>query len=675
MSVRVTGVCLLPPGDGGGGGGVVQAPVVRPAVAIVAPQRSNSLDYLNFEEKRQLIASSLSLSDFLGPPAKAQPASKVAGKKQNGSALRTNSLGSGTRTPPLERKASSKFSAFGRLFKPWKWKRKKKSDKFEAASRSLERKISVRANRDELVQKGILMPESAASPVLESGSEVALFPPAGAQPLLLPLPVPQQPQQPQQPPPSPAPATEPKKDKTEQANGSVSPSGEPPGGSLPPPGGGPPAPEPRPERPSSLGPGKLTRRLLCYHSDHCMSHSSPPRQSALSGAETQAVGTPPPTERQPHPSALTLAELPEPPIPVSEIGPIPPPPMFSSPSPTVLPRQGQPPPLDLSDYMYQEQDDADGECDDDEDHFSFRVPQPDPSIDTSRVEEIPAKEPKFHAVPLKSALKKKGGGGSAGCTPQGTPTQESRPLAMRQEHTVSFKRPSSRPRVRISSRPVRFGIALPSCTVENKENTRPYVIREDGDGDSGDGPVLYRNDQDDDEESTYGTEKGRLAAKIARKDSLALKLALRPNRQELIARNIIREESDNERMETKEAIGARLIRRLSMRPTQEELEERNILKKQSAAEEKKMKEEKKRMLLRKLSFRPTVEELKEKKIIRFNDYIEVTQAHEYDRRADKPWTRLTPKDKAAIRKELNEFKSSEMEVHEDSRHLTRFHRP
>ena len=50
----------------------------------------------------------------------------------------------------------------------------------------------------------------------------------------------------------------------------------------------------------------------------------------------------------------------------------------------------------------------------------------------------------------------------------------------------------------------------------------------------------------------------------------------------------------------------------------------------------------------------------------------MTQAHEYDRRADKPWTRLTPRDKAAIRKELNDFKSTEMEVHEDSRHLTRF---
>lgn len=93
---------------------------------------------------------------------------------------------------------------------------------------------------------------------------------------------------------------------------------------------------------------------------------------------------------------------------------------------------------------------------------------------------------------------------------------------------------------------------------------------------------------------------------------------------------------------------------------------------QSPAEEKKQKEEKKRYLLRKLSFRPTVDELKEKKIIRFNDYIEVTQAHDYDRRADKPWTRLTPKDKAAIRKELNEFKSSEMAVHEGSRHLTRY---
>lgn len=214
----------------------------------------------------------------------------------------------------------------------------------------------------------------------------------------------------------------------------------------------------------------------------------------------------------------------------------------------------------------------------------------------------------------------------------------------------------------VSSRPVRFGLGT---NMENKENAHPYVIREDStDSDQSDGPILYRDDDSSNDRQP--------TTKVARKESLSLKLALRPNMEELINRNILHMQSENERQESKEAIGAKLIRRLSMRPTPEELIERNILKSQSPAEEKKQKEEKKRYLLRKLSFRPTVDELKEKKIIRFNDYIEVTQAHDYDRRADKPWTRLTPKDKAAIRKELNEFKSSEMAVHEGSRHLTRY---
>uniref|UniRef100_A0A1B0G305 Phosphatase and actin regulator n=1 Tax=Glossina morsitans morsitans TaxID=37546 RepID=A0A1B0G305_GLOMM len=96
---------------------------------------------------------------------KVEHVQKRIAKKQNGAALRTNSLGSGTRTPPLERK--SKLSALGRFFKPWKWRRKKKSEKFEAASKSLERKISVRANREELVQKGILLPESPLGNIQE----------------------------------------------------------------------------------------------------------------------------------------------------------------------------------------------------------------------------------------------------------------------------------------------------------------------------------------------------------------------------------------------------------------------------------------------------------------------------------------------------------------------------
>lgn len=51
---------------------------VHRSVTIVAPQRSNSLDYLNFEEKRQLIASTLSLSEILqcGPAVAAAHAAK-----------------------------------------------------------------------------------------------------------------------------------------------------------------------------------------------------------------------------------------------------------------------------------------------------------------------------------------------------------------------------------------------------------------------------------------------------------------------------------------------------------------------------------------------------------------------------------------------------------------------
>ena len=43
---------------------------------------------------------------------------------------------------------------------------------------------------------------------------------------------------------------------------------------------------------------------------------------------------------------------------------------------------------------------------------------------------------------------------------------------------------------------------------------------------------------------------------------------------------------------------------------------------------------------------------------------------EYDRRAPKPWTMLRPEDKAAIRKELNDYKRFEMDVHPDSEHMT-----
>lgn len=52
-----------------------------------------------------------------------------------------------------------------------------------------------------------------------------------------------------------------------------------------------------------------------------------------------------------------------------------------------------------------------------------------------------------------------------------------------------------------STRPVRFGIALP-CTFEDKENARPNNDADNESDGSGDGPVLYRDD--DDTDSAYG---------------------------------------------------------------------------------------------------------------------------------------------------------------------------
>uniref|UniRef100_A0A2K5RBW9 Phosphatase and actin regulator n=1 Tax=Cebus imitator TaxID=2715852 RepID=A0A2K5RBW9_CEBIM len=141
-----------------------------------------------------------------------------------------------------------------------------------------------------------------------------------------------------------------------------------------------------------------------------------------------------------------------------------------------------------------------------------------------------------------------------------------------------------------------------------------------------------------------------------KKELLAVKLRNRPSKQELEDRNIFPRRTDEERQEIRQQIEMKLSKN-----DQTEQEERREIKQR---------------LTRKLNQRPTVDELRDRKIlIRFSDYVEVAKAQDYDRRADKPWTRLSAADKAAIRKELNEYKSNEMEVHASSKHLTRFHRP
>ncbi|XP_069091229.1 phosphatase and actin regulator 2 isoform X5 [Pleurodeles waltl] len=205
----------------------------------------------------------------------------------------------------------------------------------------------------------------------------------------------------------------------------------------------------------------------------------------------------------------------------------------------------------------------------------------------------------------------------------------------------------------------------PDSESESRDN-----VTNDSDSD---GPILYTDDDDDDDDD--GSAQSSLASKIRRKDSLAIKLGNRPSKKELEDKNILQRTSEEERQEKWQQIGTKLVRRLSQRPTTEELEQRNILKQKNEEEEQEARRELKRRLTRKLSLRPSVAELQARRILRFNEYVEVTDSLDYDRRADKPWARLTPADKAAIRKELNEFKSTEMEVHEESRQFTRFHRP
>uniref|UniRef100_A0A672QSA1 Phosphatase and actin regulator 4 n=1 Tax=Sinocyclocheilus grahami TaxID=75366 RepID=A0A672QSA1_SINGR len=244
--------------------------------------------------------------------------------------------------------------------------------------------------------------------------------------------------------------------------------------------------------------------------------------------------------------------------------------------------------------------------------------------------------------------------------------------------------PQSQPELEPRSRRCLVGDLSISIIPEGNNSSEEEEDEEDQQPEESDsdGPVLYKDD-DSDEDEDDDSPPSALASRVKRKDTLALKLSSRPSapdrqapeRQARVEHTGLSWQSKEQWEAIRTQIGSALTRRLSQRPTAEELEQRNILQPKNQADRQAEVREIKRRLTRKLSQRPTVAELQARKILRFHEYVEVTCAQDYDRRADKPWTKLTPADKAAIRKELNEFKSSEMEVHEESRIYTRFHRP
>ncbi|GFY25392.1 retrovirus-related Pol polyprotein from transposon 17.6 [Trichonephila clavipes] len=58
---------------------------------------------------------------------------------------------------PMESK-HRRFVLLRKIFEPWQWKRRKKRNRFEQTSRTLQRKISIRSTKDQLVKKDVLMP-------------------------------------------------------------------------------------------------------------------------------------------------------------------------------------------------------------------------------------------------------------------------------------------------------------------------------------------------------------------------------------------------------------------------------------------------------------------------------------------------------------------------------------
>ncbi|GFT98936.1 transposon Tf2-6 polyprotein [Trichonephila clavipes] len=74
-------------------------------------------------------------------------------KKVNG-AMKTSSVNFNTPSP-MESKYR-RFTMLRKIFEPWQWKRRK--NRFEQTSRTLQRKISMRSTKDQLVKKDVLMP-------------------------------------------------------------------------------------------------------------------------------------------------------------------------------------------------------------------------------------------------------------------------------------------------------------------------------------------------------------------------------------------------------------------------------------------------------------------------------------------------------------------------------------
>ncbi|CAJ1067141.1 phosphatase and actin regulator 2 isoform X3 [Xyrichtys novacula] len=612
---------------------------------------------------------------------------------------------SNTSNTPASRQQRGKLSSLGKLFKPWKWRKKKTSDKFQDLSKVLERKISTRQTREELIKKGVLIPDQEETISSENlnGHATAT---ETAEEVKVDIESPETVQEEQ----ATGPAnTEDKEDKTERrdtkpltranqarlrdAQAKKQPSSTQPASSKTAGGtaattrhregaagtkktakttgkaGSSTQSKANPRSTNATGQGtvksthpKKTGTTTKTTPGSTSTSTSTPRSRASKDSAAQNGGTEGKTNRKsdvPTSSSVPHKASTETPSKPGELKSSP----LSSDTKTAASSKGSG--SDSGGTHAASQPDPECKSAPNGSTAAEETPRDKAAETTEQIPHINSETEDTSFT--EGETERSSNGGEEERTGGEGREEEKKKHEGETESSVENGPSSSQPR---AERPAGLSVNTEQAEVTVIPDRPRDSTTSDSDSD---GPILYRDEEEEEEEDEY-TESA-LAKKIRRRDTLNIKLGNRPSKRELEEKNILPRSSETERHELRQQIGCKLVRRLSQRPTTEELEQRNILKQKNEAEEQEAKQEIKRRLSRKLSVRPTVAELVARRILRFNEYVEVTDAKDYDRRADKPWTRLTPADKAAIRKELNEFKSREMEVHDESRHLTRFHRP
>ncbi|KAM7172544.1 phosphatase and actin regulator 2 isoform 1-T1 [Macrochelys suwanniensis] len=615
----------------------------------------------------------------------------------------------GSQTPPFKRKG--KLSSIGKIFKPWKWRKKKTSDKFKETSAVLERKISTRQSREELIRKGVLkeMPEQAGDVTVNfetsNGHTITISEETIQEENVIKTTEDNSSLS------AKASAVEGKKEDKKESTVNCP---EKPASHAPPP----PKSKSKPKK-ASIPPKNATAAATT--TSHKSNEAPHVKKKVKAPAKQPPVPPPKPTGHNANRESASSSHVKKSPVSKSSSSQSPSSTSShpkasketaSSKTGTSGTSRGKKKPGKQSTPRTRADGDVSSTSNAAANGLETKVensqPEQPPFIiseaeDTDQQNKLIVPPPPTAPPPPPPPLP------SSSSASQSTDSSETPDVPISTEADLSVPGSDSNPLLQTEHETdsENLSSAAPDNSLDrSEENTTCSVTKEDqeeatpnlaspqpteeppepmaspesesskeshtSDSDS-DGPILYTDDDDDDDDNTSA--ESSLASKIRRRDTLAIKLGNRPSKKELEDKNILQRTSEEERQEIRHQIGTKLVRRLSQRPTSEELEQRNILKQKNEEEEQEARRELKRRLSRKLSLRPTVAELQARRILRFNEYVEVTDSPDYDRRADKPWARLTPADKAAIRKELNEFKSTEMEVHEESRQFTRFHRP